>query len=370
MLRRNKAIHLSAALCLALLVSGIAGAPHASQQLAMAAVQTGLPTPAPSLGLQAFLLQRLGFTAAEVAAVDRGEIVVRLPRTAETREVAAFAIMRLDVSSAFFLERVRDIVNFKKSENVLQIGKFSDPPKLDDLASLTLSKTEIEAMRRCRVNQCEFKMSAQQIERFRKEVNWSAANYGDAVTHLTRQVLLERVQAYLKRGNAALGEYNDKTYELHLSNELQSLIEPSPYMYGYQPEFQQYLKDFPNSRTDNVESFFYWSKEEFGLKPVISVTHISIHRFSGARDTSVLIASKGIYANHYFEASLGFTGFIQTSGSQPRRTYLIYINRSKTDALRGLFAGIKRSLINGRLKEAAKTNMEFIKSKLEGEYVQ
>jgi len=47
---------------------------------------------------------------------------------------------------------------------------------------------------------------------------------------------------------------------------------------------------------------------------------------------------------------------------------LIYVNRSRTDALRGLFAGLKRSLIGGRLRDGAKKNMEMIRQMLEADY--
>src|SRR5438128_10985352 len=122
-----------------------------------------------------------------------GQIIVRLPKTSETREVAAIAIMRLDVPEEFFLDKMRDIVNFKKSDNVLQIGKFSDPPRLEDLSGLTLDPAEIETIRRCRVNSCDFKMSAQFIERFRKQVNWAAPDYREHATELARETLLEHV---------------------------------------------------------------------------------------------------------------------------------------------------------------------------------
>ena len=197
---------------------------------------------------QTFLQNQLAFTANELSGLEQGQTIVRLPKPTETREVAVFAIMRLDVSEDFFLHRMRDIVNFKKSDNVLQIGKFSDPPTLKDLEGLTLDLTEIETIRQCRVNRCDFKMSAQQIELFRKEVNWSAPDYRDRVTALTRQMLLERVKTYLLGGNRALGEYNDKAYRLSLADEFKSLLQPASYMYGYGSEFQAYLVDFPHSR--------------------------------------------------------------------------------------------------------------------------
>ena len=93
---------------------------------------------------QTFLRKQLAFTTYELDALDKGEIIVKLPKTAETREVAAFAIMRLDISADFFVTRVHDIVTFKKSDNVLQIGKFSNPPRLEDLSGLSLDPAEIE----------------------------------------------------------------------------------------------------------------------------------------------------------------------------------------------------------------------------------
>jgi hypothetical protein len=332
-----------------------------------AAVLAQAPQPEP----YTFLRKHLAFSSAELTTLEAGQILVKLPKTPETREVAAFAIMRLDVPTDFFVEKVRDIVTFKKSENVLQIGKFSNPPRIEDLAGLTVDSVDIASIKQCRVKSCDLKMSAAFIERFRKEVNWAAANHPEQAMHLVRVMLLEIVQDYLKRGNASLAKYEDKSTVLGLSDELRSLLKPASYMYGYVPEFQKYLEDFPLSRPDTAsysEHFFYWSKEDFGLKPVISVTHVTIHRRGSGHSQDVIIGSKGIYANHYFEASLGLTSFIRSQFSNSPRTYLIYVNRSRTDALRGMFAGLKRSLIGGRLREGAKKSMEMTKKKLETEH--
>jgi hypothetical protein len=51
----------------------------------------------------------------------------------------------------------------------------------------------------------------------------------------------------------------------------------------------------------------YWSKEKFGLQPVVSLTHVAIYKRPLPDGTNVLIASKGIYATRYFEALLGPT---------------------------------------------------------------
>jgi hypothetical protein len=315
----------------------------------------------------AFLTSHLGFSSGDLASLETGQTLVKLPKTPEVSEVAAFAITRLDVPTDFFVEKVRDIVNFKKGENVLQIGKFGNPPSLSDLAGLTVDQVDIDAIKECRVKSCDLKMSSEFIERFRKEVDWSSDNYREIVTQLVRRMLLEQVQDYLKGGNSALVKYDDKSSTLRLADQVRSLLKPAPYMYKYCPDFQRYLEEFPLTRPGNAanfEDFIYWSKEEFGLKPVISMTHITIHK--GAHGSAdVLVGSKGIYASHYFEGSLGLTAFTRSENSSPSRSYLIYINRSRTDALHGLFAGMKRSLIVGRLRSGAYKSMERLKQRLE-----
>jgi hypothetical protein len=333
--------------------------------LAMEMVGQSLPQE-PSIVLD----RSLGFSASDLTALETGQVLVKLPETTETREIAAFAIARVDVPTDFFIEKFRDIVTFKKSKHVLQIGKFGNPPRLSDLAGLNLDQADIDAIKRCKVNNCDLKMSATFIERFQREVDWSSPRYRDRVTELMQQMLFEQLQQYLKAGNPALVKYDDKSSALKLGDEMRSLLKPVSYMYGYAPAFQKHLEDYPLTSPGSIsdfEDFFYWSKEEFGMKPVITMTHVTIYkRRPGGSD--VMIASKGIYASHYIESSLGLTSLVRNENAQPARSYLIYVNRSRTDALRGMFARMKLSLVSGRIRDGAKKNMEVIKTRLEAEY--
>jgi len=321
--------------------------------------------------ISTFFRNQLRFSPVEMVALENGKTVVKLPDTPAAREVAAVAVARLDVPAQFFVERVRDIVNFKKSERVFQIGKFSNPPRLSDLSGLTLDQVDIDAIKACRLKACGFKMAAAFIERFRKEVDWTATNHRDKVTEVVREMLLDHVQRYLKSGNAALGQYDDKSYSLTLADELRPLLKSAPYMFGYTPQFQTYLEEFPNASVGDaavLEDFLYWSKEDFGLKPVTSVTHVTIYRSSPDKTSSVIVSSKGIYGSHYFDSSIGVTAFVQSQAPNSPRSYLIYVNRSRADALRGLFGGWKRALIGGRLRDGAKKSMDATKLRLETEY--
>lgn len=318
--------------------------------------------------LATFLRNRLYFTPLEMADLERGQSVIKLPATTEQREVAVFAIARLRVPADYYLNKLQDIVNFKKSDNVLEIGKFSNPPKLEDLAGLSLEPADIESIRQCHLNKCDVKMPARFIEQFMMDLDWRAPDYRERANAMMRQKLLEYVKGYLQGGNAALAEYRDKSYPLRLVDEFHSLLMPSPYTYGYSPEFQTYLEMFPRSRPKDSQDFIYWSKEKFGLKPVISITHVIIYKRQRPEGTDVMIASKGIYASHYFEASFGLTALVHGPGNDLSHSYLIYLNRSRADGLRGALGGMKRALISSSLRDGVHKNMDIVRQRLESGY--
>ena len=68
---------------------------------------------------------------------SRQDTVCDAPRQARLGWSAPSAI---NVPKAKFLTHVRDIARFKSGPDVLQIGRFSRPPTLDDLAALTVDR--------------------------------------------------------------------------------------------------------------------------------------------------------------------------------------------------------------------------------------
>jgi len=173
---------------------------------------------------------------------------------------------------------------------------------------------------------------------------------------------VDDVREYLKSGNAALGEYHDRKPPLRKADEFHSLLRESPYIHEYAPEFYRYLEQYPDEQLSGVENFIYWSKENFGLKPVVSLTHVTIYRRK-QDPGSVLIASKQIYASHYFDSSLGLTALVELPGAQG--IYLMYLNRSRVDALRGRLGRMKRSVISRELRSGTEENLRIIKRRLE-----
>jgi len=62
------------------------------------------------------------------------------------------------------------------------------------------------------------------------------------------------------------------------------------------------------------------------------------------------IASKQIYAMHYYDASLGLTLLVPDRGAGASATFVVYLNRSRIDLFDGMFGGVARRIVAGRAR--------------------
>jgi len=189
------------------------------------------------------------------------------------------------------------------------------------------------------------------IDRLHREVDWTASDYRVQATRVLKLMLLDYVRDYSARGDAALIEYHDKQTEVSLADEQRDLLAAL----GREviPDIPQYLNSFPGPELAMVEQVLVWSKIKFGFKPVIAINHITIYRREQESGPQILIASKQIYANHYFDSSLSLTAFIRVPGTNPG-SYLFYENRSRADGIGGVFSNLKHSMVENRALESVK----------------
>lgn len=294
------------------------------------------------------LRDKAAFTADDFSAIERGEIVVKVLPVKDRREVAVCGLVRTQAPPEASLRAFRTSMTQQHQNSILESGRFSSPPALEDLQALTLQDRDVRDLKRCVVGDCKLKMSAAMIERFRKEVDWAAPDYRLQAARLFRQMLLDYVRDYLVRGDSALIEYHDQPREVRLDEEQRSLLDASLYINDFAAEFTQYLKGFPNVGLIDVENSINWTKIKFGLKPVTILTHVATYTRRSGGAPQVVVVSKQIYANHYFDSSLALTSVIDipTTGAASD-SYLLYTNRSRADALAGSFSKLKRNLVEG-----------------------
>lgn len=305
------------------------------------------------------LTQQLRFSAGELAALRRGDIVKHgLPAAAG--EIAVTGGVRIRAPKASFLARVRDIARFKSGPEVLQIGTFSSPPAPEDLAALIVDRDDFD-VRECRVRDCGIRLPADLITRFAREIDARAPDAQARGAALFKQLLLEKVQAYASGAPDPMPQYDDGAKPILARAELDRILAGMPELAALVPGLPDHLRAFPASRLDQAEEFLYWSKEKFGIAPFITVTHVTIVCPSAA---TCLMTTRDVYSSRYLDASVALA--IATDAG-PEAFDLFYDNRSRADALKGAFAGLRRSLTERRARGGLEDSLKIIKKQLEND---
>jgi len=282
------------------------------------------------------------FDGSDLSSLRGGETVVKILPADDKKDVAVCGAVRLEAPGEIFLESFRANMVLKNNSAILEIGAFNQSPSLADLQALTIDDRDIEDLKACVVGNCNVKLSASMISRFQKEVDWSAPDYRTQAGQLFKQMLVEYVRDYIGRGDTALINYADKSQTVSVAEAYRELMAASSY-----DGLAKLQQSSANSSPVLAESVIVWSKIKFGLKPVININQISIYRNSQVPLSQVLIVSKQLYANHYFQSSLGLTAYLTIPG-QSSETYFFYENRSRLDGLSGPFGKIKRGVIEDR----------------------
>lgn len=299
--------------------------------------------------------------AADRERLDRGDVVVRVLPSRDG-QLSVFASSRLDAPAEALVTWTRAIAELKQSKFVRAVRRFSDPPVLEDLDALVLDEGDVEAVRQCRVGDCGVKLERHELESLRAAT--AGPEWRAAIQQEFRRVVLNRVNAYRSEGLAGLAPSVDRRDGLQPKDAFAAILAASPYLRDRLPGIGSRLMDYPRVDVPGVESFFYWSKDQYSTgKGVISVTHVDVVRPDAVGAPAVLVLGKEIFATHYRTGSLGVTAVVHDPVFDQR--YLVYINRSQVDLLHGLFGGLKRKLIEGRLASESESFVRLVRTRLE-----
>ena len=344
-------------------------APAASWRVAIAAAVVAASALAPAqepagVPIDAFLRDGFRFTPAQVSAVQRGEAVaVDLPASV-AREIAVGGAVRIDAPAERLVALVRDIERLESGKGFLGTKKLSAPPVLEDFAGLTLPAEDVAALKKCRPGRCEVKLGQGAFDRL-ETVDWSAQDAVARVNAMARQMALEYVQAYRDGGNAELAIYRDTERPQFIANEFAAMVPRTHQLPDPQPALGEYLLEYPKvSRPAGVDEFLYWSLAEFGLKPVVRLNHVVIYP-AGTGRTRYAIATKQLYASHYFHTALELRALVDDGAPTGGAHYLVALNVARSDGLTGLFGGMVKAKATKGSREGLRNALAAIKRRCE-----
>jgi hypothetical protein len=304
-----------------------------------------------------FLRTVIKLDDAQLAAIERNEVVTKLLPTTEKAEIAAFGAAKTAGSPEALLRLARDVQRFRKVPQIPEMGLFSNPPKIEDLRGLTVPPDDLAALKRCKPGSCDVKIGTKGLEIVSK-IDWSARDAEARANEVFKQAIVDFVTAYQQGGVDALGDIQDKKTAKQRSQEHRTLLANSPYLVTYVKEFNDHLAAYPKGQLAGTEDILYWTKDTFGLKPVVSVYHMCLFK----SDRGALVTNRQVAASHYFNAALEILAGVPTADG--RGLYLLSLYRTRLDPPTGMLAGMLMGKVRGGIETGMAENMKVARERL------
>lgn len=305
-------------------------------------LQAAPPPPPRSAQLTRFLEQSVGLDTAQLAALERGEPVAKiLPSSG--RDVALFGIVTVPRSRAAFTRAARRVPAALQVPRRL-LGVFSNPAVETDMAAFMVSEDDADALKDCKPGHCALKLPAAEMQRIRAQTNWSAPDLEAQLSAYGRRRIAQYVNDYRTRGDSVMVAYDDKGNLTRRSSEaFAAQLAQSPYIFGNVPSLYTYLTNYPRGSVPDATEIIYWSVDTVPkLRPILSVAHYLVYTPAELPTVSI-VATKLVYANHYFEAGLD----VQAAVDRGSGIYLLILRRLRFDNLPGTVLNIRGRVING-----------------------
>lgn len=338
----------AAAVALALVLAGQAGV----RPLKAAAA------PAPPPAAPAWLAAG-SFSPADLAAVGRGEVVVRVLPPSARHEVALAGALRLEAGVEAFLALAADVRRLRSGPGQLQLGVFHEPPRDEDTAALRLDDTELAALRRCEQGDCSSKLVALAPDAFRR-FDWTARDAAGRASALAASGLAAYARDVAARGPAALMRFEATRFPVALRDEFGGTLAAAAPLTRLVPGLAAYLERHPGPPLQGARQILYWSRGTFGLKPVLAVYHHVVVPPQGPTGLGAVVSTQ-VYAGRYFDLTLDVTLVGDDAAAPGRASYLLSVVRSRVDSLRGTLSGMKRSAIEKETREATRQWLEHFR---------
>jgi hypothetical protein len=318
--------------------------------------------------LDDFLTRAIALDAGQMATLSRGEVVAKVLPTADDRDVAVFGVVHLDVLRPLFVQRQRDFPSALRTPTRGTLRLFSSPASDSDVREIALTSKDLDELRNCRPNDCNFKLPATDMDKLRATIDWSARDAGARVASYVRQRMVEYVTDYRARGNAAMIVYDDLG-SVHASDALDAMLRDSSFAFSVVPSLGRHIAMYPRDSLPNATEAIFWSLDDLPhVRRVLRITHETVYDPPDFPETTIF-AAKQIYADHYFEAGLEVLSAVDdvpTAAAPPHTGItLVAVRRYRFDHLpRGGLLNIRGRVVGG-LRDNVQADLARLKRESE-----
>lgn len=324
--------------------------------VAMAGQSAVAARPSPD---RAYLEDVIGLSSSEIREIHAGQALTTTLSSRAGQEVVTFGAVRVRRPAPDVLRSLRSLAVSPLGIDE-QRHAISQPTRPSDWSPLSLTSEAMSKLPGCRPGRCPVQLPAHAIARLR-----AGATDADV-----RQVVHDVVANYQRAGHRALQPYADRDPATSPSSEYRRLLSAAEYLPVPLAALRSTLDTYPSAPQVSLESDFYWSVQDFGMKPTLRVFHRVVADESAVADpaghVAGAIATLQVLATHYFSSSLEWH-IVVRDPTDSGAAFVYHLTRSWTPGLSGLRGAMARSSAKRNGREAVAEYLERARRMVEGE---
>jgi hypothetical protein len=293
---------------------------------------------------ETFFKNRIGLSNSDIQKMDQGQVVTKVLESGDKKYgILVFGGVYVNTSIEKFAASYRDVKGLLEDKVYLAVQAFNEvgsPPKLSDFDRLSFSRKDIDAIQKCKPNDCDLQVF--DVTAFQKQINWNAPDKYDQVNKVFRQRVYDGVTKYISGGLKAFGSYTDRDKPFNLYQNMQSMLDTSYYLpKDKSGGIYQHVLEYPEGTLPGALDFFYWENIDFGQGPTIRVNRVSMFP-KGVGVVKYVVTNEQLYASRYIRLALQvFYCVPDTQNPGKPGFYLIEMNDSRMPD----YGGIKLSIV-------------------------
>jgi len=294
-------------------------------------------------------LQNFGIGAAQVAQLERGEIVAYDVSETSQKELAIGVAMILPVALPQIVDYIKRGNLGSSESNIIASGSLSNNADVNSFKKFAFTDKQLDEAKAFLEAEpgSEFNLSKSEFDSVKK-LDDSLEDADDktllkAANQKYREFLVQRLQAYRKSGLSGIAAYNRGSGNADPAAELRNDAVNSKAWARYFPELQQAWLNYPAALPANSVEQFTWANRNVEDRP----TAILNHRVMVTGDAGGIILARQFYVGHSYNSSHVVAGGLPYKDG----TLVFYSTRSSTDQVTGIGSGLRHSIGREQLKK-------------------
>lgn len=284
------------------------------------------------------LIRQLGIGQEKLAELEQGEAISLDVEEKGEKELAAAVVMYFPAAPSKIIEFVKKGDMASIDTDVVADGvivRAAPAASLKGFGFTAKQSQEAENFLAAEAGD-DFNLSTEEIAILKAINAGDAKSSREAASEAYRTILLQRWEAYRKKGLQGIAVYSREGDAANPGAELRNAAQNSKVLARYFPELHEAWLNYPAALPAGAEEQFFWLNRKVEKRP----TPILAHRVILATDNGTVIVARQFYVGHSYNSSQIIVGCLPYRDG----SLIFYANRTSTDQVAGMGSSLKHSI--------------------------